>query len=1267
MYYRVTLINNSENDAYADIVWLNRENTYTVVSNNDRLKANIEAIISRYTYTLSPGANFPGYASDGVTLLEPGTPYYFEALPEILGWRGLRATYHGEAHKSMNINYIPDFTLKNYGGYTYTNDEGHTIVKIVPQGYIAINDAKGKYLTAGQWLNADLDKEPPDWRLEENPYDSMSPEEREEAWYQYEDNLREGELGMDPSAYGIDVTEENAPDLPDYYRKGEKDSIALRDYFVDALSALQEVAEARRAEEEEKESAIPDYYLPEQPATLFCPALRIAVDSDVLPEVIDQLQEEYPDWQKRAWYATQWPPTGKYTPLQKARNWQGEPGTDPRAIPGTDKGLVRVHTLAEGEEPWRALTKPWRMTQPPTSALVNLNERPGVRDDTGMYSPQQVELRAKVKKDVRQFRDNITTIVGRSAVYDTEKAKDVKVDGLFFAGDDVPDGKIAFQGNLEPGGQDRWYQPSMVASVCYPGQYERFGGPKGAHGHMLRAIYGVGKTATTIMSWLTFRNRGVFKGGQQTLLVTAPKKMIETWGESYKNFTPEDAIVISGTVPQRIEQWRQVFQMAKDGELPGAIIVASSAFRKDDKDVDDDDPFGTYIDDDGEIQDTEVLGSMEHRAMRLLALGGTWGEGDNQIEVKGGHIGLFAIDETGQFPNTATNRTKLLWSLIDDIEATNGLTLTLNGDISGNGAQDTISELSFINRMARGEGKYSALINTLTAPFRDEGKVSKQRGVKGTPGGNRRWTREGREVISKLFTNITNVSGEFIAGAKFGLNETDPVIAEMGANWGDTYNQAHNLLMFAFNLGGFRKQGEEVHPLVEKAMGLQSILQSASYGATHPARLVEYNIGVDKLLATVATKVSAERLEAISNKLKAFQSKMTDDSFAEELRQAEMELGMSNIMIPNTSVDAGKRAAFFEEVLGKEDYDIVTEAIEDWDAPALDEIVDGVYEEITSGVSISGKNKKIGVGGFSRRAIDRIHKRLVAKFDNDKHNNNVMIQVINGDTSAADTNAIQNKHQAEKDKHVITLVTSAAKYGVSLPADRSWKFPSWNPATARQMTARFHRDPFQSHLSTTVLTGGMTKFMMYMSQMKDQVRRDLEEVFEGKTEALRNAAKRRLEGKDAKLADSIDEDAFLEALEHDSPTLDTGAIARMKASLESGEYKPVIRAKERHQLTAKQRTAMDTENRERRAKLTADARSRKEKEAAEFDAALEAKRKADRAEARRKKAIEAREAKAAAAEGKTTKKSVPTKLPRHIRRYDKPTLTRNPFYREEDQ
>ena len=128
------------------------------------------------------------------------------------------------------------------------------------------------------------------------------------------------------------------------------------------------------------------------------------------------------------------------------------------------------------------------------------------------------------------------------------------------------------------------------------------------------------------------------------------------------------------------------------------------------------------------------------------------------------------------------------------------------------------------------------------------------------------------------------------------------------------------------------------------------------------------------------------------------------------------------------------------------------------------------------------QNPKIGVSGFAKRAINKLYQRLLSVYGG-----TVQLNVIDGDTSATSVAEIQKNHQEEKDRAVISFVTGAGAYGLSLPSDSAWNFPSWNAAKAGQFAARFHRHPTQPCDLTTILPTGISEYQVELSKEKEKI------------------------------------------------------------------------------------------------------------------------------------------------------------------------------------
>jgi hypothetical protein len=99
----------------------------------------------------------------------------------------------------------------------------------------------------------------------------------------------------------------------------------------------------------------------------------------------------------------------------------------------------------------------------------------------------------------------------------------------------------------------------------------------------------------------------------------------------------------------------------------------------------------------------------------------------------------------------------------------------------------------------------------------------------------------------------------------------------------------------------------------------------------------------------------------------------------------------------------------------------------------------------------------------------------------------VLLRMIDGSTSPKEVAEIQKDHQDEETRPVITCVTNAGMYGISLPADQSIRMPTWNHARGKQQTGRFFRNPFQPHISQVCVPHGITEYMRDLEGTKQEI------------------------------------------------------------------------------------------------------------------------------------------------------------------------------------
>lgn len=585
--------------------------------------------------------------------------------------------------------------------------------------------------------------------------------------------------------------------------------------------------------------------------------------------------------------------------------------------------------------------------------------------------------------------------------------------------------EAVFQLDLYP------HQKAIVAGMVEESQYEVFGGPRGWHGYFLNVKMGLGKTAAVSAANAIMRNRGRVKNGTQTTLVTAPNKNLFVWQSEIGKFLGEHAVVIDGDRESRVEQWEQVLDQANRGELPAFIIFGASKFR--------------YVtgDNDFDEQDKWELDT-DAKYIQLLSMGGA--SGDKKVE--GNHVGILTVDESGQYVNPDSARHRALHELIDSVYHGKGIVWTLNGTISGNSATDTISELSFVNKFVR--DNYLPLAQEYTKTDRNSARESKEMG-------RRIWKDHNRLVdfFHTFGAQIFSLDGKTVAGENYGFVQTDDALTPIGKEWSRVYFDAERKLVEA--------QGEQVG---NRAMGLLSILIGASMGAVSPERMLEYDLGTKAVLKSAKNYLSDDEMNTLSSELKAF---------FDEATESYPTVGR----LPLKGLSPSERNEVYRSKVSAENRQLISNIVEGWYCPYTETLLRNIQNDFEQN-SEAGKNMKVGIANFSRVAVNKLARRLRDVYPASEY----LIQVVDGGVNPEEVGRIQKRHQDEKERNVITLVTGAGVYGLSLPADRSYRAPTWNSAKGGQYDARFHRKAEQNHLSTVVVPEGITQYMRELEQRK---------------------------------------------------------------------------------------------------------------------------------------------------------------------------------------
>lgn len=563
------------------------------------------------------------------------------------------------------------------------------------------------------------------------------------------------------------------------------------------------------------------------------------------------------------------------------------------------------------------------------------------------------------------------------------------------------------------------------------------------HLYLTRDFIVTHNTAMILAADAVMRNRGLFKNGEQATIISAPNKNVHVWYNEVVKFRNEGAYIIEGSRQERVEQWEELLQRAREGTLPKIIIVGSSQFRM----VKPDKPETPE-----EAQEREMELGMDAQYMKLLALGGT----SQGKAVRGGHVAALAMDESGQFVNFDAARHKALSEITDSVYASKGLVWTMNGDLLGNSCSDTISEISFVDKYVR--DNYLDIVYQYTAE--DQKVRSKMLG-------RRVWRVDGKNGVRQFLNQFANhhifsLTGDVVVGDDWGLVETPDVSADLGANWGKLYKDCFSKLSAASE-----------HKLLQKALGLLQIMIGASHGAVHPSRMMEYNIGMNKLVEGMKKALynpndplSIKKYEKWLENVRIYQGSVTEHNSV---------LGL----IPREGVGIPERNSLFNARFSDDEKELMMHVLSSWDNPVAD-----VYEQEVANTianSEAGKYVKIGIANTNKVFLQVMARRL-----RERYGDKVLVQVVDGDTPADQVADIQKRHQAETGRHVVTLVSGAGKYGLSLPAERTIRCPGWNPATSKQMGGRFHRSAEQFNLATVVVPSGLFSYMRNVEDQKFQ-------------------------------------------------------------------------------------------------------------------------------------------------------------------------------------
>jgi hypothetical protein len=994
VYLHVKLLNDSLDKSTADIV--PRQNEYgvfhTVYSENPKMKTHLEKLLFSVAYVGAPGKNQPNFFADSAMELQPNSIYFTQALPEILSWRGYDVTVMNEVHKSIEFE---DFIIDSYKSssnqaITY-NTQGERIVKYVPEGYVAVH-SDGRVVAGGKYLNANIDKEGASWNLMKNPHEGQTPQQRQDTKQYMDVGLQDYHPGVEEGAYA-DREEGQEPYRLDreYSPSGQR----LDEYFqVQEVQAAQEVS-----------SRFPAYLEPGN--VVYSPQTGQAFDSRFWPP-------EGVDYENHEWYVF----TGSSLSDAEKEFYIPITGLTPDLITGISGGIVQSERNLDVSSGFRL------GYQNPEDKITSLDTQEGAegvrinQPEASLPYSMRDMLEPEWKKAYKIAKDKLKEIEALTRERVDPSLAKLKIEELRGS-------EATFIPNLYD------YQKAVVGALTTTEQYEAFGGPKGWHGYFLNVKMGLGKTAIVTAATAVMRNKGLVANGTQTTIVTAPNKNVYVWQAEVGKFLGEHAVVIDGSKKERVEQWEAIVKSASEGNLPTFVVVGSSKFRYNRGDSDDDSEDVWELDTDAKY-------------MKLLSLGGSSGA----TKVAGNHVGIMVVDESGQYVNPESARHAALQNILDSVYQGKGIVWSLNGNISGNSATDTLSEISFINKYVR--DNYLALVQEYTKINSNSTRENKSMG--------RRIWKDFDRIRDFFYTfgpQIYSLDGKTVAGENYGLTFAEDQISPLGREWGKVYLEAERKLASAMeeNAGN-------------RAMGLLSILINAGYGAVSAPRMLEYDIGTREITQGVEKYLQGDELKTFYEQYANF-VKATTETFG----------GIGRL--PKRGMPLVQRDEAYRTMISEKNREILNMVTDAWECPYTTMLMENIKNDFQQNTP-ADRPLKIGIAGFSKISINKIARKLREAYPQ----NNYLIQVVDGDTAADEVGRIQANHQNEDSRNVIALVTGAGAYGLSLPTDVTYRSTMWNSAKGSQSEARFHRKAEQKNFRTVTYPSGITQYMRELENMK---------------------------------------------------------------------------------------------------------------------------------------------------------------------------------------
>lgn len=1029
MYFRVRLTNSALDKSIAEIV-PHKSGTIVVVSENSRMKVHLQKILSAPANILAPGLSGPGFYADGVYTVWPGSQEYVRAIPEILSWHGYLVDKFLEVHKS--VEFLDFSALKSMDDYIYYNAKQERIVKRVPEGYIAVNNASGKMVPGGGYLRANIDKEDAEWVLIDNPYEGYTPEQRGQSLERSRKTpLVEYHPGMEEELYKL----------------REEDDFYVSDFEVpeEWKKPLSEVFTELSGPDSPREVGSKGLHVPEGSLDRKFPPGGIIYNPS---EGLALLSENWPPTEVEGYEHLKW-----YMYEGAAKR--------PEAIraAAVQMGASLTPALITGLEGTTGVVK----TEPKMkvhSASFQLSRRSSVGillsdPEVSAIDARKVEVDSDYLASVTKVRESLGTY--RGLLFNRTSAGHIRL------GEDIEDfvvpefskefsGKYTgrfrgmfrgiSQGKFDPdaasmvnGIKMRPEQEVMAAAMADMTQYEIGGGPRGAHGFFLGAGTGTGKTVTVLRADAIMRRRGDLVNGEQMTVITAPTIQPHTWKAEIKKFRGEEAEII-GYSPgghklsrsERIEQWERLLERASRSELPKLLIVPNSAITQD--------------------RDEEL--TMDTQYMQLLAQGGT--QEISGRKVKGGHIGVLAVDEVGQFMTQTSNRSQAIKSLAESVYQGKGLVWGISAQVLANGAPDVIGTVALFNKVVRD----NQLLITNKYSQSDRSRQSFEGAFTG-----RKWFESDkamREFMLLYGSSMISLDSETIAGDRYARTR-DTEIQGISKPWYGVYLRMQGRML------SYTNKGERDEHLRNRGLGLMAMMDQVAKGAVEFQRLIEY--GEDR-----------EFLEMAKEGMSVSDVKDFNEQVQEYRRRVHLPDKEFGKPVPDTEMDTTERDKIYEEVVSEKFRRRVDDLVFNLGSPVRGAVMNEV-RRVTSTKVRDNEYGSVGIASQSTVFLDQISRELSYYGDKLK-----VIKAYGPGVDSARVAELQKEHRDATGRPVVVLVSSSGTYGLSFPTTNSIRLPTWSTMAGEQMEGRFARNPLQKHHTKVITVSGVSTYAGIIERRK---------------------------------------------------------------------------------------------------------------------------------------------------------------------------------------